>query len=167
MCVSCINEPQDNNSSGREKWVVFHRYIGRRFATARIRKLEYLYSCLSHYAHTDLFSSHLFSFSPASSLPMLASSPRLLFVSNILMLETRFLVLVPRSVPLPHLSSSSFNILARTERLLRLAKVYDLYLLSHFFSFLISLVRSSFFSPTRSVTLSPFLSYILFCVFFF
>lgn len=122
----------------------FPSIFGRRSTMTRIRKLEYLYFCLSYYAHTDLFSSHLFSFSPASSPPVLISYPRSLFaqhshVGN----EISFLA------PLPLLSPRQVSIvLARTERVLRLAKVYDLYFLSFPF-FLISraYVLSSFSHP--------------------
>lgn len=46
------------NSSGREKWVVFHRYW--RSTTTRIRKLEYLYFCLALLPYRFIFIPSIF-----------------------------------------------------------------------------------------------------------
>jgi len=70
------------NSSGREKWVVFID-IGRQSTTTRIRKLEYLYFCLTLvpiYFHPIYF--HSLQPHPRLCLYPIPSS------RNILMLET-------------------------------------------------------------------------------
>jgi len=92
------------NSSGREKWVVSID-IGRQSTTTRIRKLEYLYFCVTLvpiYFHPIYFHS-------------LQPHPRLCLYSilssrNILMLENgRFRTFVPRFPSSSFPSSSSFN----------------------------------------------------------
>lgn len=143
------------NSSGREKWVVFHRYWPSvhhdSHQKTRIPLFLPRITPIPIYFHPIYF--HSLRPHPRPYLYPI----RVLSSRNILMLETRFRLLVPLPPPLFLFLHPVSIALARIERLLRLVKVYDLYLLSFLFFFL-SFVRTFFLPFSHSLFL--FLSFI-------
>lgn len=146
------------NSSGREKWVVFHRYWPSvhhdSHQKTRIPLFLPRITPIPIYFHPIYF--HSLRPHPRPCLYPI----RVLSSRNILMLETRFRLLVPLPPPLFLFLRPVSIALARIERLLRLAKVYDLYLLSFLFFFIFRAhVLSSFLTFSFSLSLFHIFSF--------